>query len=98
MRISRRFWSSGQGCACRAYHRPTSPIVGLPVNPETFDYVKAASFNHAAPRLATVTMQKVWRQMAAATGLTVKEVRCPTVAGDGVAASWIAPCPPARSR
>jgi hypothetical protein len=70
---------ASERCACRAYHRPTSPTVGLPVNPETFDYAKAASFNHAAPRLATVTMQKVWRQMAAATGLTVKEVRCPTV-------------------
>ena len=66
---------ASERCACRRYHAPESPVIGLPVDPDKFDYAQAASFNNAAPRLATVTMQKVWRQMAAATGPSVKEVR-----------------------
>jgi hypothetical protein len=70
---------ASERCACRNFHSPDSPLVGLPVDPETYDYDRVSEFNNAAPRLTTVTMQKVWRQWATELGISVKEARKPTV-------------------
>ncbi|MHB0927724.1 MAG: replication initiator [Candidatus Nanopelagicales bacterium] len=68
---------ASERCACRRYHRPADPRVGTPVDPDTFAYAAVAAFNHAAPRLTAVTMQKVWRIRAVETGLSQKEARLP---------------------
>lgn len=53
--------ATSERCACRRFHKVGDACIGLPVNARTFDYVKVAAFNSAAPRLTTLTMQKVWR-------------------------------------
>jgi hypothetical protein len=73
-------------CACRSYHSPSDKVVGLPINPENFEYKKITKFNYRASRLTSVTLQKIYRLML--TDLnngkdktekkTIKDVRLPT--------------------
>lgn len=71
---------TSERCACRAFHKPNDPIVGLPLlrkGAEHFAYKKVVEFNNVAPRLTAVTLQKIWRLMATDLGKEVNEVRMP---------------------
>jgi len=49
-------------CACRwVRHAENDPILGTPINPETYNYAAAADFNAHASRLFAVSMQKLGR-------------------------------------
>ena len=73
---------ASERCACRKYHKPEDELVGLPITklPEKakkFQYKKVVEFNHYAPRLTAITLQKIWRQMATDLGKTESEVKLP---------------------
>lgn len=48
-------------CSCRGYHNANDRLIGTPVDPSTYDYKAAASFNANASRLFAVTIQKLSR-------------------------------------
>lgn len=48
-------------CRCRRVHTRDDPVLGTPVDPETFDYVGVALWNSRARRLLTVALQKLGR-------------------------------------
>ena len=50
-----------QRCSCRSYHNENDPLLGTPIDPETYDYEGAAAFNANTSRLFAVTMQKLGR-------------------------------------
>ena len=50
-----------QRCSCRRYHNENDPMLGTPIDPDTYDYDGAAAFNANASRLFAVTMQKLGR-------------------------------------
>lgn len=60
---SRRLSEDGKArrCSCRGYHNENDPLIGTPIDPSTYDYEAAASFNANAPRLFAVTIQKLSR-------------------------------------
>ena len=73
---------ASERCACRRYHKPDDELVGLPITklPEKakkFQYRKVVEFNHYAPRLTAITLQKIWRQLATDLGKEVAEVKLP---------------------
>ena len=71
---------ASERCACRGYHKPEDLIVGLPIykkGGEPFAFKKVVEFNNLAPRLTSVTLQKIWRLMATDLGKDMKEVRMP---------------------
>ena len=65
-------------CACRKFHKETDPIVGLPLDKNNFQHKKVVEFNHLAPRLAAITLQKIWRLMATQNQTTIKNSKRPT--------------------
>jgi hypothetical protein len=65
-------------CACRKFHSKEDPLVGLPLDKNNFEHNKVVEFNHLAPRLTSITLQKIWRLMATAENLPEKEVKRPT--------------------
>jgi hypothetical protein len=69
-------------CACRKFHRIDDSLVGTPVKKtgkrsKEFQYRKVVEFNHLAPRLTAITLQKIWRQLATHSGKTEKESKLP---------------------
>lgn len=60
---SRRLSEDGKArrCSCRGYHNAEDPLLGTPIDPSTYDYEAAASFNANASRLFAVTIQKLSR-------------------------------------
>ncbi|NBO54172.1 MAG: hypothetical protein EBU84_06180 [Actinobacteria bacterium] len=48
-------------CKCRKYHAENDPVIGTPIDPDTYDYAAAADFNANATRLFAVSMQKLNR-------------------------------------
>ena len=60
---SRRLSEDGKArrCSCRGYHNANDPLLGTPIDPSTYDYEAAASFNANASRLFAVTIQKLSR-------------------------------------
>ena len=60
---SRRISENGKTrrCACRKYHAENDRVIGTPLDPSTYNYAAAASFNANASRLFAVTMQKLSR-------------------------------------
>jgi len=71
---------ASERCACRGFHKPEDLIVGVPIykkGVEPFAYKKVVEFNNLAPRLTSVTLQKIWRLMATDLGKDMKEVRMP---------------------
>ena len=60
---SRRLSQDGKArrCSCRRYHNANDPLLGTPIDPSTYDYKAAASFNANASRLFAVTIQKLSR-------------------------------------
>lgn len=65
-------------CACRSFHNLEDPLVGLPLNKDDFEHRKIVEFNHLAPRLTAITLQKIWRLMATQNGTSEKEAKRPT--------------------
>lgn len=68
-------------CACRGFHKPEDSIIGLPIlrkGVDEFEYRRVVEFNNLASRLVTVTLQKIYRQLATELGKDIKEVRLPT--------------------
>ena len=65
-------------CACRKFHLPNDAIVGLPIDKREFQHKKVVEFNHLAPRLTAITLQKIWRLMATENGTSIKKVKRPT--------------------
>ena len=64
-------------CACKKYHEKSDEVVGTPVNSKKYDHSKVATFNHSAPRLTAVTLQKIWRLLSTEMGQDVEDVRMP---------------------
>lgn len=69
-------------CVCRKFHKVDDAVIGTPVSKngkrvKSFDYKKVVEFNHYAPRLTAITLQKIWRQLATHTGQTEKESKLP---------------------
>lgn len=48
-------------CKCGSYHSRETKRIGTPVDPDTYDYEKAARFNSHVSRLFTVLVQKLRR-------------------------------------
>ena len=48
-------------CGCRLRHEDGDPLIGTPIDPNTYRYDRAADFNAHAGRLAAVTFQKLGR-------------------------------------
>ena len=48
-------------CRCRRVHADGDPVLGTPIDPETFDYPGVAEWNSRARRLLTVALQKLSR-------------------------------------
>jgi len=65
-------------CACRKFHLPNDQIVGLPLDKNKFQHKKVVEFNHLAPRLTAITLQKIWRLMATENETSIKKVKRPT--------------------
>jgi len=65
-------------CACREFHKPEDFLVGLPLNRDEFEHKRVVEFNHLAPRLTAITLQKIWRLMATEQGISEKEAKRPT--------------------
>jgi hypothetical protein len=74
---------ASERCACRNFHKPADPIVGIPIvkqhSTDVDVFKKVVEFNHYAPRLTAVTLQKIWRLMAADLGKDIQDVRLPYV-------------------
>jgi len=65
-------------CACREYHEANDILIGLPLDRDSFNHRKVIEFNHLAPRLTAITLQKIWRLLATETQTSVKNVKRPT--------------------
>lgn len=65
-------------CACRKFHDKNDPLIGLPLDKNNFQHEKVVQFNHLAPRLSTITLQKIWRLMATENSTSIKKVKRPT--------------------
>jgi len=49
------------GCPCGAFHDDDDPLLGTPLDPDTYDYETAAWYNATASRRLAVTLQKLSR-------------------------------------
>ena len=65
-------------CPCKKKHKEDDPLVGLPLNRNEFHHKKVVEFNHLAPRLTAITLQKIWRLMATHNGTTIAKSKLPT--------------------
>ena len=79
---AQRSGNVSERCACRKFHKIDDAVIGTPVQTKRkkakpFDYRKIVEFNHYAPRLTAITLQKIWRQLATHTGRTEKESKLP---------------------
>ena len=68
---------ASERCVCRKYHTPEDPLVGVPLDKRDFQHQKVVEFNNYAPRLLSVTVQKIFRLLATSQGVTAKEARLP---------------------
>ena len=65
-------------CPCKHRHKSDDPLVGLPLDKNNFHHRKVVEFNHLAPRLTAITLQKIWRLMATQNATSIKKVKRPT--------------------
>ncbi len=69
---------ASERCACRKRHNPDDPLLGIPLDVDSFGYEKVAQFNNVASRLTAITMQKIWRILAKESGVKIADARLPT--------------------
>ena len=65
-------------CPCKKKHAVDDPLVGLPLDKNKFSHEKVVEFNHLAPRLTAITLQKIWRLMATQNSTSIKNAMRPT--------------------
>lgn len=68
---------ASERCVCRKFHTREDPLVGLPLDKREFQHQKIVEFNNYAPRLLSVTVQKIFRLLGTSQGLTSKDARLP---------------------
>jgi len=62
-------------CYCGEWHDEASRLLGLPIDPDTYDYTAAAEFNRNATRLFAVTLQKLNRVLGRSRGNNLRVAR-----------------------
>ena len=65
-------------CPCKKKHDASDPLVGLPLDKNKFEHRKVVEFNHLAPRLTSITLQKIWRLMATHNSTSIEKSKRPT--------------------
>ncbi|GAA3335464.1 hypothetical protein GCM10020358_03890 [Amorphoplanes nipponensis] len=63
---------SGRPCPCRRRHTDNDPLIGTPVNPNTYDYRRAAWDAVHFPRL----LDRMWQNLRRAAGWNVQYAGC----------------------
>ncbi|MGH3042805.1 MAG: replication initiator [Gaiellaceae bacterium] len=56
-------------CACHRRHAPEDPVIGTPIDPDTYRYTDQVVWNHLAPRLWKRTAQAIRRGLARELGV-----------------------------
>ncbi|MER7506885.1 replication initiator protein RepSA [Streptomyces lavendulae] len=66
---------TGRPCRCGKHHREDAPELGTALDPATYDYAAAVLFNNHAGQLWQRFTTRLRREIAAAAGLTQRELK-----------------------